>query len=75
MHVLCGILSSMPKKETPTGPRGGTTTLTAGGLLKKTLYFDPEEWAALRKKSYEEDRPISEILRELVRSALGLEGG
>jgi hypothetical protein len=47
----------MPNK---TGPRDGKTTLTAGGLLKKTIYLDPEEWAALRK-DYDEDRPISEI--------------
>lgn len=53
------------------GPRGGKTTVTPGGLLKKTVYLDPEEWAALKKKSYEEDRPVSDILRELVRRGLG----
>jgi hypothetical protein len=54
------------------GPRGGKTTVTPGGLLKKTVYLDPEEWAALKKKSYEEDRPVSEILRQLIRRGLGL---
>jgi len=42
-------------------------------MLKKTVYFDPEEWAALKKKSYEEDRPISEIIREILRAGLGLD--
>lgn len=47
--------------------------MTSGGLLKKTIYLDSEEWEALRKKSYEENRPISEIIRELIREGLGLE--
>ena len=55
------------------GPRGGRTTVTPGGMLKKTVYFDPEEWAALKKKSYEEDRPISEIIREILRAGLALD--
>ena len=50
------------------------TTPTASGLLKKTIYLDPEEWDELRRKSYEESRPISEIIRELIRAGLGLEG-
>jgi hypothetical protein len=63
----------MANQQEMTGPRGGKTTQTAGGLLKKTIYFEPEEWMALRKKSYEENRPISEIIRELIRAGLKLE--
>ena len=63
----------MRSKAAPKGPRGGQTTLTAGGLLKKTVYLDPEEWDELRRKSYEESRPISEIIRELIRAGLGLD--
>lgn len=63
----------MPDKTTPTGPKGGKTTLTPGGLLKKTIYFDKEEWEALRKKSYEENRAISELIRELIRRGLNLD--
>jgi len=62
----------MPRKPRQEGPRGGKSTTTSGGLLKKTIYFDPEEWQALRKKSYEEEHPVSEIVRELVRDGLGL---
>ena len=55
------------------GPRGGNTTVTAGGLLKKTIYVDQAEWQALRRKSFEEERPISEIVREMIREGLGFE--
>jgi Ribbon-helix-helix protein, copG family len=61
----------MPTRRT--GPRGGRTTVTAGGLLKKTIYLDAEEWKALRRKRFEEDRPVSEIVRELIRRGLGLD--
>lgn len=54
------------------GPRGGKTTVTPGGLLKKTVYFSSEEWQALRKLGYEEERPITEIVRECVAQSLGL---
>ncbi len=61
----------MTKRKT--GPRGGNTTVLAGGLLKKTMYLEPDEWQALRRKSFEEERPISEIVRELIREGLGLD--
>jgi hypothetical protein len=63
----------MSKNVPALGPKGGRTTLTPGGLLKKTIYFDPEEWEALRKKSYEENRAISEIIRGLIRRGLKLD--
>lgn len=69
------ILSSMLAKHTraPRGPRGGRTTITKGGLFKKTVYFNPEEWQTLRARSFEEARSIAEIIRELVRHGLGLQ--
>lgn len=63
----------MPNKVVPIGPKGGKTTFTPGGLLKKTIYLDSQEWEALRKKSYGENRPISELIRELIRQGLGLD--
>ena len=63
----------MSSKPTPTGPKGSKTALTPGGLLKKTIYFDQDEREALRKKSYEETRAISELIRELIRHGLGLD--
>jgi hypothetical protein len=64
---------AMSDKPTPTGPKGGKTTHTPGGFLKKTIYFDSEEWEALRKKGYEEHRAISDLIRELIRRGLDLD--
>lgn len=58
--------------DQPTGPRGGSTTITAGGLLKKTVYFSSQEWQALRRRAYEEEKPITEIVRRCVSESLGL---
>jgi len=76
MHArMHAILWPVPRRKTSPkkGPKGGDTTVTAGGLLKKTVYFSPEEWSALRRLSFEEERSVSEIVREFVRD--GLEGG
>lgn len=43
------------------------TTVTSGGLLRKTIYFDSEEWAYIRRRGYEDERNYSEIVREAVR--------
>jgi hypothetical protein len=64
---------AMDERGARIGPRGGKTTLTPGGLLKKTVYFDQEEWEALRKKSYDEQRPISDLIRSLIREGLGID--
>jgi hypothetical protein len=69
MHAVYAILWCMRSKA------ARQATLPAGGLLKKTIYLDPEEWDELRRKSYEESRPISEIIRELIRAGLGLDAG
>ena len=66
------MLRIMETKKELTGPRGGKTTLTPGGLLKKTIYLEPDEWEALRERSYREQRPISELIRNLIRDGLGL---
>lgn len=66
------MLRLMPTKKEMTGPRGGKTTFTPGGLLKKTIYLEPDEWEALREKSFREQRPISELIRALIRNGLGL---
>lgn len=78
MHAVKGVCHSlyhriMANKDEMTGPRGGKTTFTPGGLLKKTIYFEPEEWEALRERSYREQRPISELIRSLIRKGLALD--
>jgi hypothetical protein len=52
------------------GPRGGKTTMTEAGLVRKTVYFTPEEWEAVRLAAYERDVAFSHIVQEAVRAAL-----
>lgn len=59
-------------KERP-GPKGGETTSYKSGLLRKTAYFNPEEWAAIRKKAFETETSYAEVIREAVRSYLGID--
>ena len=53
--------------DRPTGPRGGTTTITAGGHIRKTLYLGPEEAERLRQDAFSQRRRESDVLREIVR--------
>ena len=55
-------------------PRDGTTTVTTGGMFRKTVYFSPEEWEAIRKEAYLQDRAYTDIIRDAVRRALNLKG-
>ena len=54
-------------------PRGGTTTVTGAGLVRKTLYFSPAEWEAIRREAYETGAPYTDIVRRAVRRALAIE--
>ena len=58
-----------PKRSTP---RQGTTTITTGGLHRKTVYFSDEEWEAIRRHAFEKDRAYTDIIREAVRRLLGV---
>src|SRR5215216_979478 len=48
------------------------TTVTPGGLLRKTVYFTAEEWHAIRACSYREDINYSDVVRRAVRKEMGL---
>ena len=48
------------------------TTITSAGLHRKTVYFDEQEWEAIRRRAFEEDRAYTDIVREAVRRLLGL---
>ena len=58
----------MPKEQT--GPRGGITTITKSGMVRKTMWFNPDEAEALRRRAFEERRPESELVREALRRFL-----
>jgi hypothetical protein len=63
----------MTKGKDEQGPRGGKTTISVSGMVRKTLWLHGDEAEALREKAYKERRPESEIMREALRKLLGIE--
>src|SRR3954471_17604084 len=55
-----------------TRQRKEKTTVTPGGLLRKTVYFTEEEWHAIRTCSYRENINYSDVVRRAVRKEMGL---
>jgi len=58
-------------QDQPRGPRGGTTTRTTSGLVKKNFWLPPEMAEALRDKAYYERRSEADIIREALERILG----
>ena len=54
------------------GPRGGRTTVTPGGLNRLSTYLLPEEREAVRRRAFEDDHSISEVIRSAIRAYLDL---
>ena len=54
------------------GPRGGLTTVTPGGLNRMSTYLLPDEREAVRRRAFETDTSISEVIREAIRDFLDL---
>lgn len=68
------MLASMAGTKTqPKGPRGGETTVTKSGMVRKTIWLNGDEAEALRERAYRERRSESEIVRESLRAYLGIE--
>lgn len=63
------------KKEPkePMGPRGGKTTVTSTGMVRKTIWLNGDEAEALRERAFRERRAEAEIVREALRAHLGIE--
>lgn len=55
-----------------TGPRGGTTTVTSSGMIRKNLWISHEENEALRRQAFVERRSETNIIRAGLRQILGL---
>lgn len=55
------------------GPRGGKTTVSKSGMVRKTLWLHGDEAEALRELAYRERRAESDIMREALRRLLGIE--
>jgi len=58
------------KKRRPRGPRGGTTTVTASGMVKKNLWIPSEMAEELRAVAYRERRSEADLIREGLRREL-----
>ena len=58
--------------KTLRGPRGGLTTVTPGGLTRVSTYLDETERSAVRRRAFQEERSISDVIRSAVRHYLGL---
>jgi hypothetical protein len=55
------------------GPRGGKTTISPGGLMRKTFYLGPEEEELLREEAFRLRRSEGDIVRQLIRLHYGLD--
>lgn len=58
------------ERDQPVGPRGGTTTVTKSGMVKKNLWIPRDEAEALREKAFHERRSEADIIREGLRVVL-----
>jgi alpha-amylase/alpha-mannosidase (GH57 family) len=63
----------MDEDSRTVGPRGGRTTRTPSGMVKKNLWVSEDLAEALREKAYHERRTEAEILRQGLRLVLGFE--
>lgn len=68
----------MPRRKDPSevpfeGPRGGTSTITKGGLIRTVVFFSPAERRALKITAVERDTNVSELVRTSVRAYLAIE--
>jgi hypothetical protein len=61
--------------ETSGGPaiRKTEKSVTPGGLLRRTVYFAEDEWAALMTESFASGVSASRILRRLVRDRFDMD--
>jgi hypothetical protein len=48
------------------------TTVTPGGLTRVSTYLDETERSAVRRRAFQEERSISDVIRSAVRHYLGL---
>lgn len=53
------------------GPRGGTTTVTRSGMVKKNLWIPREIAEKLRERAYVEHRSEADLIRQGLELVLG----
>jgi hypothetical protein len=64
--------SPTTENHSRTGPLGGVTTITPGGLIRKSLLLEPEEEEALRRRAFEDRCSEASLVRKAIRAYLGL---
>ena len=64
-----GARSATPRAR---GPRGGTTTISESGMVRKNLWISWEENEALRSKAFADRRSETSVMRQGLRQTLGL---
>lgn len=50
----------------------GKTSVSPGGLIKKTFWFHPDEAQRLRRAAYEEETSQADLVRTAVRQYFGM---
>ena len=71
---MYGVAMATKKSKAPTArPRGGETTVSKSGMVRKTLWLHGDEAEALREKAYRDRCAESEIVRAALREYLGIE--
>lgn len=61
-----------PQPQASEQPRELTQTPASQSLLRKTIYFNEEEWQAIRARCYQDDLTYTDVVRAAVRTYLGL---
>jgi hypothetical protein len=61
-------------KKLKRGPKGGETTVTAGGLVHKKILLRQDQAEGLRRAAFDERRSESEIVRDALDAYLDREG-
>lgn len=73
MNAAFTRLAAEDEDDSPrTGPRGGTTTVTSTGMIRKNLWISHEENEALRRRAFDERRSETQIIRSGLRQILEL---
>ena len=52
--------------------RGASQQVTPGGLIRKTVYLQADEWAAVRQRAFDDHTTESDLIRVAIRTLLNL---
>ncbi len=62
----------MAKRRSP-GRKGRQPQVSPHGLVRRVISLHLDEDEMLRRKAFDERRPVTELVREAVRAYLGIE--